>query len=128
MGKIKRFEDIEAWKKARNLTNDIYGVTSKGDFARDFGLRDQIRRASVSVMLNIAEGFGRKTNKEFARFLIQAHGSVSEVQSALYVALDQNYITEQEFHQFYNSYESVSKMLTKFVQYLLNKKGGRSQK
>ena len=124
MGRIRKFEDIEAWQKARNLTNDIYRLTSKGNFARDFGLRDQIRRASVSVILNIAEGFGRKTNKEFARFLIQAHGSVSEVQSVLYVALDQNYITEQEFHQFYNSCESISRMLTKFVQYLLNKKEG----
>src|SRR5438445_8247510 len=101
MGKILRFEEIEAWKKARLLTRDIYQVTAKGDFARDFGLRDQIRRASVSAMSNIAEGFERDGNKEFIQFLSNAKGSTSEVRSQLYVALDAGFIDEKKFQELY---------------------------
>ena len=118
MAKIKRFEDIEAWKKARELTKEIYKVSLSSNFKRDFGLRDQIRRASVSIMLNIAEGFARKTDKEFARFLTQAHGSAAEVQAALYVALDQNYISQEEFDLLYSQTEKVSKMIMNFTLYL----------
>ncbi|MBI4835134.1 MAG: four helix bundle protein [Planctomycetes bacterium] len=119
MGSIQRFEDIKAWQKARELVNEIYKSTSTGLFAKDFGLRDQIRRASVSVMLNIAEGFARKTNKEFARFLVQAHGSCAEVQSALYIALDQGYITKDKFSGLYDRADEISKMLTSFGRYLI---------
>ncbi len=118
MGKIKRFEDIEAWEKARELTKVIYKITSSGLFSKDYGLKDQIRRASVSIMLNIAEGFARKTDKEFARFLVQSHGSTAEVQSALYVALDQNYITKENFDFLYSFAENLSKMIMKFILYL----------
>ena len=118
MGTIKRFEDIEAWQKARELVNDIYDLTSKGDFARDYSLRDQIRRAAVSVMLNIAEGFGRKTDKEFARFLVQSHGSAAEVQSVLYIAMDQKYIVRDKFDYLYNKAGETSKMINSLSQYL----------
>ena len=91
MATFRSLEDIQAWQKARQVTRMIYEITSEGGFARDYGLRDQIRRASVSIMANIAEGFGRRSDKEFANFLNVAHGSVSEVQSHLYVALDLNY-------------------------------------
>ncbi len=118
MARIKRFEDIEAWQKARELTKAVYEISLSSGFRRDFGLRDQIRRASVSIMLNIAEGFARKTDKEFARFLVQAHGSAAEVQSALYVAFDQKYITQEQFNYIYFLAETTSKMLIKFVRYL----------
>jgi len=118
MAKIGRFEDIEAWKKARELTKEIYKISSSGLFAKDFGLKEQIRRASVSVMLNIAEGFARKTDKEFARFLVHSHGSAAEVQAALYVALDQKYITQDEFSSLYSLVDKVSSMVMKFAVYL----------
>ena len=88
MGKIERFEDIDAWKKARELTKIIYEVTAQGKLATDFSLRDQLRRAAVSIMANIAEGFEREGNKEFRQFLATAKGSAGEVKALLYVALD----------------------------------------
>ena len=97
MATFRRFEDILAWQKARSITQKIYRISSSGEFARDFGLRDQLRRASVSIMANIAEGFGRRSNKEFANFLNMAHGSASECQSHLYVALDVGYIFQNDF-------------------------------
>ena len=92
MATFLKLEDIQAWQKARQVTRMIYQVTAGGEFAKDYGLRDQVRRASVSIMANIAEGFGRRSDKEFANFLNIAHGSVSEVQSHLYVALDLSYV------------------------------------
>lgn len=97
MSAFQRFEEIEAWQKARELTKVIYAVSNDGQFARDFGLRDQMRRASVSIMSNIAEGFGRGGNKEFIQFLSIAKGSASEVQAQLYVALDAKHISEEQF-------------------------------
>lgn len=119
MGTIERFEDIKAWQKARELVRDIYNTTSANPFSKDFGLRDQVRRAAVSIMLNIAEGFARKTDKEFAQFLIHAHGSSAEVQSVLYIALDQNYITKERFNELYGETIDISKMVTSLSQYLL---------
>ena len=98
---IKRFEDIQAWREARTLTQQIYTLTRSGGFARDFGLRDQIQRAAVSVMANIAEGFDCESKAEFARFLGFARRSAVEVQSLLYVAFDVGYITEQVFKSHY---------------------------
>ncbi|RME78927.1 MAG: four helix bundle protein [Chloroflexi bacterium] len=118
MGRIERFEDIQAWKKARYLTRKIYSVTGDSRFSRDFGLRDQLRRAATSIMLNIAEGYARKTGKEFVRYLYIARASAAEVQSALYVAIDQAYITEEEFNALYHEAEEVSKMITGFIKYL----------
>lgn len=94
---IAKFEDLIAWQKARLLTRAIYTRTDEGRFARDFGLRDQIRRSSVSVMSNIAEGFERSGPVEFQRFLSIAKGSCAEVRTQLYVAFDVGYLTKQEF-------------------------------
>lgn len=96
---IKRFEDLIAWQKSRELTREVYALTSRQAFSRDFGLRDQIRRAAVSVMSNIAEGFERNGSREFHQFLVIAKGSCAEVRSQLYTALDIGYIDNSEFHQ-----------------------------
>ncbi|MBE7469674.1 MAG: four helix bundle protein [Anaerolineae bacterium] len=98
---IKRFEDIQAWREAREMTRQIYQLSDAGAFARDFGLRDQIRRAAVSAMANIAEGFDCDSRREFVRFLGIARRSVVEVQSLLYVALDAGYIDEATFQSHY---------------------------
>jgi len=91
-GRIEKFEDLIAWQKARELTKNIHRVTKIGEFARDFGLREQIRRASVSIMSNIAEGFERGGRSGFHQFLVIAKGSCAELRSQLYVALDAEYI------------------------------------
>jgi len=121
MARIKRFEDIKAWQKARALVRDIYEVTSKGNFAKDYSLKDQIRRASISVMSNIAEGFSRQTDREFIQFLHVAKGSTSEVQSQLYVALDLKYISEATFKELHELLEETIRLISGFVRYL---KGG----
>lgn len=97
--KIERFEDLIAWQKARELTKRIYHYTSAGNFSNDFGLRDQIRRASVSVMSNIAEGFDRGSRAEFHHFLVIAKGSSAEVRSQLYVAKDINYLSDKDYRE-----------------------------
>ncbi len=99
--RIDRFEDIESWKKARGCTRLIYEMSSQGNFTRDFALRDQIRRAVISIMSNIAEGFERGGDKEFIQFLSIAKGSCGEVRSQLFAAFDQNYITEDQFRATY---------------------------
>ena len=91
--KIETFEDIQAWQKARQLVTRIYSTTNKGDFTKDYSLKDQLRRASISVMSNISEGYARQTDKEFAQFLYIALGSTAEVQSLLYAAQDLKYIS-----------------------------------
>ena len=95
MGRIERFEDLVAWQKARDLAKQIYFLTNKGPFSKNFGLRDQIRRASVSIMSNLAEGFDRGGRSEFHQFVVIAKGSCAEVRSQLYVALDVEYITKE---------------------------------
>jgi four helix bundle protein len=95
--KVERFEDLETWQVARELTNVIYGLTKQDVIRRDFGFVDQIRRASVSIMNNIAEGFERGSNKDFAKFMFIARGSAGEVRSMLYVAKDQGYINAEQF-------------------------------
>lgn len=115
---FKRFEDILAWQKSRQVTKLIYEITSEGNFAKDFGLRDQIRRSSVSIMANIAEGFGRRSDKEFSNFLNIAHGSVAETQSHLYGALDLNYLNRENFDKSYLLLDEISKMVMSLTQYL----------
>lgn len=95
--KVERFEDLIAWQKARSLAAEIYRITALGEFARDFGLHDQIRRAAVSVMSNIAEGFDRASRSEFHQFLVIAKASCAEVRSQLYVALDAGHIDQKTF-------------------------------
>jgi len=120
MPTIERFEDIEAWQKARELAREIYAF-SKGDtFARDFGLKDQIRRAAVSIMSNIAEGFERGGDKEFAQFIALAKGSSAEVRSQLYVALDQGYINQDTFDRLSKTTLQINRMLTGLMKYLRN--------
>lgn len=97
MSEIKTFEDLDAWQVARELSRWVYDMTRNAGFRRDFGLADQIRRAVASVLSNIAEGFERGSNRKFARFLFIAKASAGEVRSLLYVALDQGYISAQEF-------------------------------
>jgi four helix bundle protein len=106
----ERFEDLRAWQAARALTIEVYSLARTEGFGRDFGLVDQIRRAAVSTMNNIAEGFDSASRVEFARFLRYASRSASEVQSCLHVALDQNYITRARFDHAYASAASVRKL------------------
>ena len=116
--KIKKFEDIEAWKKARELVRIIYGLTSNGSFAKDYSLKDQSRRGCVSVMSNIAEGYARQTDKEFVQFLYIALGSVAEVQSQLYIAQDLNYLSGEQFDEAYEPSGEVARLITGFTKYL----------
>ena len=118
MSKIQRFEDIQAWQEARSLTNAIYTLSGSGQWAKDYALRDQIRRASISVMSNIAEGFERRTDAEFAHFLSMAKASASEVKAQLYVALDQGYIDQDRFNNLYERCDKVSRYLGSFIRYL----------
>ncbi len=118
MAKIERFEDVEAWKEARNLVQRIYHRTGQGAFAQDFGLRDQIQRASVSIMANIAEGFDGGSNREFIKFLHYALRSATEIQSHLYVAVDQGYIDQQEFKSLYELSTKVKSLISGFLRYL----------
>ena len=118
MATIECFEDIEAWRDARTLVKKIYEITGKGGFSRDFGLRDQIRRAAVSTMSNIAEGFERASNKEFVRFLYMAKGSAGEVRSQLYAAADLGYLEEQRSDELIGFVETVSRRIAGFIKYL----------
>jgi four helix bundle protein len=97
MASIRRFEDVQAWQKARQLVSEVYKECADGSIRKDFGLRDQLCRAAVSTMSNIAEGFARRTDKDFARFLDMARGSAAEVQSLLYMALDSGYLSRDRF-------------------------------
>jgi four helix bundle protein len=119
---VRNFEDLEIWKLARALTNRIYSATTKDDFARDFGLRDQIRRASVSVMSNISEGFERGGNQEFLQFLAIAKGSCGEVRCQLYVASDQGYVSKENADDLIDQHRKLSIMLHKFIEHLKRSK------
>lgn len=126
MPRIERFEDIEAWQKARELTGAIYRTTGQGEFARDFGLRDQIRRASVSVMSNIAEGFERSGDNEFRRFLCIAKGSVGEVRAQLYVALDAGLIPDVTFREYSSLAAETGRLIGGLIKYLSNQRSPAS--
>jgi four helix bundle protein len=118
MARVKKFEEIQSWKKARSLTNKIYKVTLTGPFGKDFGLRDQIRRAAVSILSNIAEGFERGGDKEFLRFLAIAKGSAGELRAQLYVALDQRYISSDVFELLSTEVTEISQLISGFMRYL----------
>ena len=118
MAGITRFEEIEAWKTARQLTNMVYELGNQAGFNRDFGLRDQIRRACVSVMSNIAEGFESRTDVQFINFLGMARASAGEVRAQLYVALDQKYIADEQFNEAYALAVTCSRQIAKFIAYL----------
>ncbi len=118
MAAITRFEEIEAWKNARQLAKRVYELTGQGAFSRDFGLRDQIRRAAVSVMSNIAEGFESRTQGLFIDFLGRAKGSVGEIRSQLYVALDQGYISQAQFDELCGLADKAGRQVYRFIRYL----------
>ena len=117
---MKEFEDLEIWKLARELTVRIYNITSTGTISKDFGLKDQLRRASVSVMSNISEGYERDGNQEFIHYLSMAKGSCGEVRCQLYVALDQKYIQKQELDLLIDNFKKLSSMISNFIKYLRN--------
>lgn len=118
MAKVERFEDLEAFKVARELARTVYSLTESGKFARDFVLRDQVRRAAVSILSNIAEGFERRTDREMHRFLRNSRGSCGELRAQLYVALDQNYLTHEQFLAASDLTGRIGRMLTNFMAYL----------
>ena len=113
-----RFEDLEIWQEARVLTNRVYDLSGCPAFAKDYGLRDQIRRAAVSILSNIAEGYERDSDPEFGRFLLIAKGSAGEVRAQLYVALDRGYIDEFAFAEAKRQAESVCRRVANFIAYL----------
>jgi four helix bundle protein len=120
MATFTRFEDIEGWQKGWHLTRSIYSATSRDLFAKDFGLRDQIRRSAVSIMANIAEGFGRGGNKEFVTFLSNARGSCAETKSHLYVALDCGLLPQLDFEAFYGLAGEAEGLISGLMKYLAN--------
>ena len=122
MARFEKFEDILAWQKAFALTLEIYKITTNPNFAKDFGLKDQIRRATVSIMANIAEGHGRKSNAEFANFLNIARGSAAEAQSHLHIASGLGYISQEEFECSYYLLTEISKMTLALAKYLRDPK------
>ncbi|MBD5781070.1 four helix bundle protein [Pelagicoccus sp. NFK12] len=121
MAHYETFEDLPIWQLARKLAASIYSKTRTGEFARDRGLKDQIQRASVSIVSNIAEGFERKSDKEFINFLSIAKGSAGEVRAQLYIALDINYITEPEQTELNESLKDLSAQIAGLMRYLQNK-------
>ena len=121
MAMIQRFEDIQAWQEARTLVKLIYELTGKEKFAKDYGMRDQIRRAAVSVMNNIAEGFDCESKPEFARFLGIARRSAVEVQSLLYAALDVKFIGQTEFELHYEQARNAKALIGGFKRSLTKK-------
>jgi four helix bundle protein len=118
MSGFRRFEDIEAWQRGRELARLIYGASATGPLARDFGLRDQLRRASVSIVSNIAEGFERGGTTEFRQFLSIAKGSAGEVKAELYVALDASYISQAQFDEMYALATEAGRMIGGLMRHL----------
>jgi len=120
MATLNSFEDIQAWQKARVLSQTIFMHTSDGLFLKDYSLKDQINRASGSIMDNIAEGFERGGNKEFIQYLSYAKGSAGEVRSQLYRALDRNYISSDDHSSLTQQILEISKMISRLMSYLKN--------
>ena len=118
MAKVESFEDLEVWKLARVLAGKIHSFSSQGDFCKDYGFKDQIQRAAVSIVSNVAEGFERQSNNQFLHFLDIAVGSAGEVRAQLYLALDFGYIDRQQFLDATSDAKKIGRMLTKLMQYL----------
>ena len=118
MATVKRFEDLLVWQRASCLAAKLYRLSGAGVFAKDFGLRGQIQRAAVSIVSNVAEGFDRRSNSQFAQFLEIAAGSASEVRAQLYVALDVGYISKEQFDEVFSDVSEISGMLTNLMRYL----------
>ena len=125
MSTAKRFEELEVWQKAKELSNLIYSLSSSGSFSRDFGLCDQMWRASVSSMSNIAEGFESQTQALFVQYLWRAKGSAGELRAQLYIAFEQAYLSKDEFQAAFSLVEIRSKQLARFIQYLESQPNAR---
>jgi len=115
---IKSFTEIESWKEARILVKEVYRISNEGEFLRDRGLKDQIQRAAVSVMSNIAEGFDGRSSKTFINFLNYSYRSASEVESLCFVALDLNYISEEQFNTLRQRITKIKNLIIGFISYL----------
>ena len=118
--KIKRFEDLKIWQQARLFSGRLYKLTYSGIFTKDYNLTNQLQRAGISIMANIAEGFERKTKKEFIQFLYISKGSAGEIRSLLYLAKDLEYLDDKKFNIFYEDIVSISKSIAGFIRYLKN--------
>jgi four helix bundle protein len=116
--KISRFEDLQCWKEARTIVRQVYRVTSTAEFKKDYGLSGQVQRAAISVMANIAEGFVRRSNKEFIQFLFVAMSSAAEVQNHLYVASDLHYISDVQFNETYSQADKTARIISGLITYL----------
>ena len=114
MATVRQFEELKIWQEARDIVRTVYSLTRKSAFAKDYGLKDQIQRAAVSIGSNIAEGFERDSNSEFLKFLAYAKGSAGEVRSQLYTARDLSYLTEDEFSELYAKLLAEAKMIARF--------------
>ncbi len=125
MTSAERFEDLDVWKRSRELANFIYDVSETGAFSKDYGLRDQMRRAAVSIMSNIGEGFESHTQALFVQLLARAKGSAGELRAQLYLAHDRNYLVKDDFDKALEQTEICSKQLTRFIQYLESKPNAR---
>ena len=115
---INSFEDLECWQEARKIVNCVYRVCSVSAFKRDYSLIDQMKRAAISIMANIAEGFSRRGNKEFIQFLFIAKSSAAELQSHLYVVRDEGYISKAQFDELYEEADKVQRQISNFIKYL----------
>jgi four helix bundle protein len=118
MPKLTHFEDLTCWQQARNVVKDIYKVCRINEFRKDYGLSDQVKRSAVSIMANIAEGFSRRSNKEFIQFLYIAKSSAAELQSHLYAALDQGYLNNKNFSSLYEKIDKVQRQISNLIKYL----------
>ncbi len=116
--KILKFEDLESWRKARKITNKVHEASAAGSFMRDSALKDQIRRASISILSNIAEGFERGGDKEFLQFLAVAKGSCGEVRAQLYIAADQGYLSHELFQRLSTDANEIGKLISGLMKYL----------
>ena len=124
MAIFKSYEEIEAWRKGRELVQEVYSLTRSGEFAKDFGLKDQIQRAAVSVCSNVAEGFERRGNKEFVKFLWYAKGSAAEVSSQLFHAKDLGYVTADQFNDVFNHAKLIAAMLQNLIKSIMSSEKG----
>jgi four helix bundle protein len=119
--KVERFEELRCWQEARKLVKEVYLAAETGKLAKDFDTKSQIKRAALSSMNNIAEGFGKYSNKEFIRYLDIAHNSASEVKSILYVLLDLNYLPEEQIKKLQDKADEIKALTLAFIRYLVNK-------
>jgi four helix bundle protein len=115
---VQTFEDLQIWKEARRLTQDIYRLTRAATFSKDFSLTNQMQRAAISMMSNIAEGYERGGNQELSQFLYIAKGSCGELRAQLYLAFDQGYVTQAKADELNNSLKRLSSMISNFISYL----------